>query len=184
MSALVRVCNKQDEVWVELISFQDRQDAIAHVRHGGLFDPMSGTLQPLACNMKWARWRSNGKHVSYFICCSHEDCPYQVRVKKILHTGLWEVQELHPGQHHSLPARARKNSIAYPWMQAQMLQMADCGAKPGAILGALTSQHIKLCKQLGIEPKKRAEGGLEGALHDVDAVLMVLTGFIVCFGLI
>ena len=70
------------------------------------------------------------------------------------------------------------------WMQAQMLQMADCGAKPGAILGAITSQHIKLCKQLGIEPKKRAEGGLEGALHDVDAVLMVLAGFIVCFGLI
>ena len=48
MSALVRVCNKQDEVWVELISFQHRQDALAHVRHGGLFDPMSGTLQPLA----------------------------------------------------------------------------------------------------------------------------------------
>ena len=106
-------------------------------------------------------------------------------MKKILHTGLFEVQELHPGQHQrSLPARARKNSIAFPWMQAQMLQMADCGAKPGAILGAITSQHLKLCKQLGIEPKKRAEGGLEGALHDVDAVLMVLAGFIVCFGLI
>ena len=159
MSAAL-TCGRHRGVWEHLHTLPSMVDAKAFLKL--IPDPRTGDEHPLPLSLQWQRARSNGVTHVYYCCVSHKDCPYEVRIRQDS-SGLWHVEELHPGEHSSCPGLQRKNSITTPQEEALILMLADSGAKPAAILNQLTVDYLKLCKRQGITPRKRPEGGLEGA---------------------
>ena len=154
-------CRRPMGDWEFMHSLPSMEEAKAFVKLC-ISDPTTGSQQPLPLRLKWQRSRSNGITHVYYCCASHKDCPYEVRIRQD-YSGLFNVEELQPGQHNSCPGLQRKNSITTPQEEALILMLADSGAKPAAILNQLTLEYLKLCKRQGITPQKRPEGGLVGA---------------------
>ena len=161
MTAAALTCRRPMGDWDFLHSLPSMEEAKAFVKLC-ISDPTTGSQQPLPLRMKWQRSRSNGVTHVYYICASHKGCTYEVRIRQD-YMGLFNVEELQPGQHISCPGLVRCNSITTPQEEALILMMSDCGAKPAAILGQLTVEYLKLCKRPGITAQKRPEGGLAGA---------------------
>ena len=159
MSAAL-TCGRHRGDWEHLHTLPSMVDAKAFLKL--IPDPRTGDQHPLPLRLKWQRARSNGITHVYYQCASHKECTYEVRIRQDS-LGLFNVEELQPGQHSSCPGLQRKNSITTPQEEALILMLADSGAKPAAILNQLTVDYLKLCKRQGITPRKRPEGGLEGA---------------------
>lgn len=126
------------------------------IRSGGLVGPDGAKLQ-----FKWHPTQpGDGKRKANFQCASHEGCPVVCRAVMI--GGKYFVQ-VSGDDHSGIPLDKCRLSSSMASGQVDLVRtLVNTGARPAAIVTSLTLKEQEKCKEAGIQPEKRCDGGLVG----------------------
>ena len=143
-------------LWETVQEGEDMSACKAIIRSGGLSGPDGATLQ-----FKWHPTQpGDGRRRANSLCTSHVDCLVICRAAAI--GGKFFVQ-VSAHEHSDVPVDRGRLSFALSTGQRDLVRtLVNTGTRPAAIVASLTLQEVEKCKDAGIQPEKRAEGGLVG----------------------